>query len=148
MFGITYKNDSYGTSVVELPLDSKPLVIEGAAVVHTLAPINPQTGRHEDLGSALRSAIHDPKLSSLVAPLLAELPAIRSDPRLSDSDREDMIISRFNIGTPAENEQAIDAINQFMDVLLPSRRSADEVNTPAPAEGPAAAPVEGPAANT
>lgn len=115
-----------------------PHIIEGAEVLNVLCPINPTTRLREPLESALKRAVADPKLQQLVAPFLLELPTIQSDPRLTDADRFDLMVDRFSIGTPAENDAVRESLLPFTDVLFKSKESVPE-SAPAPAAVPAPA---------
>lgn len=117
---------------------SAPAVIEGAQVLDVLCPINPTTLLREPLESALKRAVADPKLQQLVAPFLQELPTIKSDPRLTDADRFDLMVDRFSIGTPAENDAVRESLMPFTDILFKSKEPAP---APAPAPEPAPAPA-------
>lgn len=112
----------------------EPFVIEGAKVFHQLMPVSKLTGQPTSLARALKQAVNNPSLSGLVNQVIQELPAIRSDSRLTDVDRLDLIIDRFSVGTPAENAVVAERLSAISDVLFPAKASDPVPVDPAPAD--------------
>lgn len=117
----------------------EPFVIEGAKVFHQLMPVSKLTGQPASLHRALKQAVNDPSLSSLVNQVILELPAIRSDSRLTDEDRLDLVIDRFSVGTPAENAAVAERLSAISDVLFPVKAPDPASVEPAPVESAPAA---------
>lgn len=97
------------------------VVIDGAQVIHTLCPVSKLTGLPMDIASAIRTALNDPKLNSLVMSIMQTLPSIPSDSRLTDDDKLDFVINHVDIGTPAETDRVREVLMKVTDVLFPQQ---------------------------
>lgn len=94
---------------------NKP-VLEGAAVIDVVAPINPATGSRDSFIHILNHCVNDPSKSRQISALMAEIPKIASDPRVSDDDRLDMCVQFFEGSTPAE----LDSIRRSLEPVVES----------------------------
>ena len=86
--------------VTSVCLDVPDVVLDGAELYDTLCPVNKLTG-HRSSVFKLLGKLTGAKADLLNA-VLQELPTIQSDPRLSDQDRVDYLVSRLSTGTPEE----------------------------------------------
>lgn len=103
-----------------------PKVIEGADIYRTLCPISKFTGHPESPFKLLGKLTG--ANAQLLNSVLAELPTIASDSRLSDSDRADYLASRLCTGTPAENAEVANWILRDLDNIIP--KPSQEVPKP------------------
>lgn len=95
------------------------VVIEGSQIINTLCPVSKLTKLPMDITSAISMAINDPSLSGLVSQIVQTLPSIPSDSRLTDGDRLDLLISNFDLGTPAETDRVRASLMEIADQLFP-----------------------------
>lgn len=111
--------------VTKVCLDVPDSVIEGAELFDTLCPVNKLTG-HRSSVFKLLGKLTGAKADLLNA-VLQELPTVQSDPRLSDQDRVDYLVSRLSTGTPAEDALMAERIMNDLDALGLSSKQADKV---------------------
>lgn len=103
-----------------LPSDDEiPHLIDGAQELETLLPVSKLIGRRADVLEVLALAFN--RDSRLLDALLQELPTIPSDPNISDSDKVQMLVGRFDQGTRADNDALVERLMSVSDVLFPQQ---------------------------
>lgn len=102
-----------------------PNVIEGSELLDTLCPVSKNTGRRGNPLALLGKLTGAD--SNLLNSVLQELPALRSDPRLTDEDRVNAIVERLATGSPAEDALMAERLMKDIDALGISSKSVDEV---------------------
>lgn len=107
---------------IELLDSDYPIVIDGADVYDTLCPVSKLTGHRESPFKLLGKLTG--ANSQLLNQVLAELPSVHSDAKLTDEDRADYLVSRLCTGTPAENAVVAEWIMRDLDTLGFSQRQA------------------------
>lgn len=95
-----------------------PVIIEGADLYDKIAPVSELTGKRENVVTVLSRLSHNPEYSRAINALLQELPTIKSDPRLNDDDRIDLMMKRLSTGTPAEDDAVRSYLESVSDVLF------------------------------
>lgn len=110
-------NASEKTSV-ERDFSNQPQIIEGADLYDAVAPVSSLTGRRENVVSLLSRLQSDPEMSRVMNALLQELPSVKSDPRLTDEDRINLLSERLSVGTPAEDDAVRRRLESVADVLF------------------------------
>ena len=99
------------------PIDKDvPSLIDGVEILDTICPVSKLTG-HRTNPLTLLGAVTDGNARLLQA-VLAELPAVQSDPRVSDDDKLDMLVSRLDTGTFADMDAVRDALASISDSLF------------------------------
>lgn len=97
---------------------TSPCLIEGVELYKQVAPISKLTGKRENPINLLRKiTAGDSARARLLDSVLQDIPAIKSDPRLSDADRTALLGKRLAIGTPAEDELFMRDLENISDVL-------------------------------
>lgn len=76
------------------------------------------TGRRENPLLLLQKLDSNPAIARALQKLLPEIPIIRSDKRLNDEDRINLIMSRLSTGTPAEDDATRMYLESIADVLF------------------------------
>ena len=97
---------------------SVPVIIEGSDLYDKIAPVSELTGKRENVVTVLSRLAHNPEYSRAINALLQEIPTIKSDPRLNDDDRIDLMMSRLSTGTPAEDDAVRSYLESVSDVLF------------------------------
>lgn len=95
-----------------------PVIIEGADLYDKVAPVSELTGRRENPLLLLRKLDANPAIARALQKLLPEIPSIRTNPRMNDDDRIDLIMSRLSTGTPAEDDATRLYLESIADVLF------------------------------
>lgn len=93
-----------------------PSLIDGVEILDTICPVSKLTG-HRTNPLTLLGAVTDGNARLLQA-VLAELPAVQSDPRVSDEDKLDLLVSRLDTGTFADMDVVRDALASISDSLF------------------------------
>lgn len=99
-------------------IDSLPQIIQGADLYDKIAPVSKLTGKRENALVLLSRLGNNPEYSRALQALLTELPTIKSDPRLNDEMRIDLMASRLATGTPAEDDATRKYLESIADVLF------------------------------
>lgn len=94
-----------------------PVLIEGVSEYDCLCPVSKVTGHRGNPLSCLKIALSD-KNSRLLDAILQEVPAINSDPRISDEDKLATLVSRLDTGTKAESDQVARVLSNFTEELF------------------------------
>lgn len=113
-FGFTPSNWAKPLNVVND--DSEPRLIDGVEILDTICPVSRLTG-HRTNPLTLLGAVTDGN-ARLLQSVLAELPAVKSDPRVSDDDKLDLLVSRLDTGTFADMDAVRDALASISDSLF------------------------------
>lgn len=95
-----------------------PVIIEGSDLYDKIAPVSELTGKRENVVTVLSRLAHNPEYSRAINALLQEIPTIKSDPRLNDDDRIDLMMKRLSTGTPAEDDAVRSYLESVSDVLF------------------------------
>lgn len=119
-------NEAFKGSIIESDL-IKPQVVEGAELLDTLCPVSKNTGRRENALSLLGKLTG--ANSALLNSVLQEIPALRSDPRMSDEDRVATVVERLATGSPAEDALMAERLMKDIDALGLSAQSVEEVKS-------------------
>ena len=98
--------------------NSLPQIIQGADLYDKIAPVSKLTGKRENALVLLSRLGNNPEYSRALQALLTDLPTIKSDPRLNDEMRIDMMASRLATGTPAEDDATRKYLESIADVLF------------------------------
>lgn len=106
-------------------VDHLPRLVDGVELLDTLCPISKETGVRENALSLLTKVL-DPKHQFLAEQILQVVPGVQEQQGISDDDALDMIVSRFDQGTPYENDQLRDRISRTLDVLIPPQKDPKE----------------------
>lgn len=85
-----------------VPEDVQP-VMEGVELLDSLLPVSSVTGNRMSFYDALRF-VSGEKYSRQIDALLVEWPSVASDPRMTDDDRVDFLVSRLATGLPSEDD--------------------------------------------
>ena len=115
----------------ESPIDNNPAICEGADIYDVLCPVSKLSGVREN-PLLLLSRVLSPDKARYIDMILQELPNIPTNQDISDDDALDMVVSRLNIGSPAEDDAVRVQLSRVVDVLLPQRA----VEVPKPADKP------------
>lgn len=113
-FGFVPSNWDKPLNVVDS--DSVPRLIDGVDILDTICPISKLTG-HRTNPLTLLGAVSDGNARLLQA-VLTELPSVQSDPRVSDEDRLDTLVSRLDTGTFADMDLVREALASISDSLF------------------------------
>lgn len=105
-------------------MPDSPNVIEGVELIDAVMPVNKLTGQRQSVFDFLKLATG--AKADLVSKVIAELPVVRSDPNMTDSDRVNMLAMRFASGTPAENERLVQVLSENASVLFGSNPELKE----------------------
>ena len=117
-----YPNRVPQNEVQNVCLDVPAKVLEGEELYDTLCPVSKLTGHRMSVFKLLGKLTG--AKADLLNAVLQELPTVASDPRLSDQDRADFLVSRLCSGTPAENAIVAEKIMNDLDALgLSSKRT-------------------------
>lgn len=111
--------------VSKVCLDVPENVIEGAEIYDTICPVSKLTGHRMSVFKLLGKLTG--AKADLLNAVLQELPTVASDPRLTDKDRADFLVSRLCSGTPAENAVIAEKIMNDLDTLGLSTKQAEKV---------------------
>ena len=112
-FGFTPSN---WDKPLNVDIDNEPRLIDGVEIIDTICPISKLTG-HRTNPLTLLGAVTDGNARLLQA-VLTELPAVQSDPRVSDDDKLDFLVSRLDTGTFADMDAVRDALASISDSLF------------------------------
>lgn len=104
--------------------DFKKLVVEGAAELATLCPVSKLTGFPMSLQQACLMV--SDKNARLADALLQEIPVIRADESISDSDKLKLLVSRLDSGSFAENDNVAEILGNVAKEFFPNAK-VDEV---------------------
>lgn len=114
-FGFVPSN--WDKPILVTPIDKDvPSLIDGVEIFDTICPVSKLTG-HRTNPLTLLGAVTDGNARLLQA-VLAELPAVQSDPRVSDEDKLDMLVSRLDTVTFADMDAVRDALASISDSLF------------------------------
>lgn len=105
--------------------NNAPILIEGIEEYDCLCPVSKLTGHRANPLSMLKVALSD-KNSRLLSAILQEVPVIDSDPRISDEDKLNTLVSRLDVGTLAEHDNVTRVLSDFADYLFPSVDKSDD----------------------
>ena len=95
----------------------KALKIEGADELAVLCPVSKLTGFPMSMQEAILM-ISD-KNSRLVDVLFQEIPAIRADENISDTDKLKMLVSRLDSGSFYENDKVAEILGNIAKEFFP-----------------------------
>lgn len=98
-------------------------VIEGDEILDVVCPVSKFTG-HRESAFKLLGKLTGAKADVLNS-VLKEFPVIASDPRLTDEDRVQTVVSRLSSGTPAEDALMAERLMADIDALGLSSKSVD-----------------------
>jgi hypothetical protein len=96
--------------------DNEPRLIDGVEILDTICPVSKLTG-HRTNPLTLLGAVTDGN-SRLLQAVLAELPAVQTDPSVTDEDKLDLLVSRLDTGTFADMDAVRDALASISDSLF------------------------------
>lgn len=103
--------------------DDNPVLIQDIKPYFALAPISAVTGFRTDYITAI--SVIDPKKSRLAESFISELIPVKSMP-VDDDTKLDLIVSRLDKGSFAENDRAAEIIGNAVKHFLP-KVSPDKV---------------------
>lgn len=103
--------------------EDNPVLIQDVNPYFALAPISAVTGFRTDYITAI--SVIDPKKSRLAESFISELIPVKSMP-VDDDTKLDMIVSRLDKGSFAENDRAAEIIGNAVKHFLP-KVSPDKV---------------------
>lgn len=112
-FGCSVKK----SDTVYVDLCEEPIIIQGVLEFDTLCPVSNFTGRRGNPLSLLTMALSD-KNSRLLDSIIQELPTIR-DLDVSDDDKLNLLVSRLDTGSFAEQDALTEQLSKVVDVLFP-----------------------------
>lgn len=119
MDSFSFVINTFCDSEVYVPdTSANPRIIEGVDLYDKVAPISSLTGRRENPLLLLQKLDANPSISRALQQLLPEIPSIRSDRRMNDDDRINLIMSRLSTGTPAEDDATRLYLESIADVLF------------------------------
>lgn len=101
-----------------VPQSDAPVVIEGAEIINRLCPVNPLTGKRQNVVETLMSLESNPEMRYALGKILQDLPTIKSDPNLDDEGRIMLLTERLSTGTPSEDEINAERISEIADTLF------------------------------
>lgn len=104
-------------NIMVVCLDAVP-VCDGILEYDTLCPVSKLTGHRESPITLLKMALGD-KDSRLLNAVLKELPTVQQMQGVSDEDKLQLLASRLNTGTFAEQDQLVESLRGVCDVLFP-----------------------------
>lgn len=95
-----------------------PNIVEGIDEYDILCPVSKLTGNRTNPLDLLKMVMPERHTQFLNA-ILNEVPALASNPNMSDEDRIETLTFRLCSGTPAENEIVMNQLASVADVLFP-----------------------------
>ena len=90
-------------------LRDAPSICDGILEYDTLCPVSKLTGHRESPITLLKMALGD-KDSRLLNAVLQELPTVQQMQGVSDEDKLQLLASRLNTGTFAEQDQLVESL--------------------------------------
>lgn len=101
-------------------LRDAPSICDGILEYDTLCPVSKLTGHRESPITLLKMALGD-KDSRLLNAVLQELPTVQQMQGVSDEDKLQLLASRLNTGTFAEQDELVESLRGVCDVLFPDQ---------------------------
>lgn len=120
MFGLSNsRNLKYRPHYERVVPEEVQPIMEGVEILDSLLPVSSVTGNRMSFYDALR-LVSSEKYSRQIDALMVEWPTVASDPRMSDDDRVDFLVSRLATGLPSEDdalrEQLAKIVGDFSQV--------------------------------
>lgn len=129
-FGLSRSRNCDSKNLAKLPntlnvKSSAPAVIEGADVLDAVCPVSSLTGNRMSIYEAMQM-VGNEKYSRAIEQLLPEVPTIMSDPRLTDDDRVDLMVSRLATGSASEDARVREQLASIVSDFSAAAQSAVE----------------------